>query len=192
VKLLAIHGSPRKSGFSSTLHREFINQFITAGAAVKEIHVYDKKISPCIACGVCREKFICPVNDDMNEIYPMIRQADVISISSPLYFSSVPSQLKALIDRCQVFWEEKNHSPDNNSTCKQGVLLCTAGADYNNMFSGVMLMMRHFFNTINTSFTPGHALLLPGLDSVNSGKISLEIIDTAARLSERIITGINR
>lgn len=190
--LLAIHGSPRKSGFSSTLHREFINQFITAGAAVKEIHVYDKKISPCIACGMCREKFKCPVNDDMNELYPLIRQADVISISTPLYFSSVPSQLKALIDRCQVFWEEKNQSADKDYTRKQGVLLCSAGAEYSNMFSGIILMMRHFFNTINAEFTENEAILMPGLDSVNSEKISLEIIDAAVRLSERIIAGINR
>ena len=42
-----------------------------------------------------------------------------------------------------------------------------------------MLMMRHFFNTINAGFTETEAILLPGLDSADSKKISLEIIDTA-------------
>lgn len=190
MKLLAIHGSPRKSGFSSSLHREFIKPFITAGASVDEIYVYDKKISPCTACSRCRESFTCPVNDDMTGIYSMIRRADVISISTPLYFSSVPSQLKVLLDRCQVFWEEKNHSHEKESPKKKGVLICTAGAEYNNMFSGVILMMRHFFNTINAGFTENEAILIPGLDSPGSKKISLEIIGTAGRLSERIITGL--
>jgi len=190
--LLAVHGSPRKNGFSSTLHRELLKPFHASGFDVIEIHVHDKKISPCTACGTCREKLICPINDDMNSIYPLIRQADVITISAPLYFSSVPSQLKALIDRCQVFWEEKNRSPEKTLTGKQGVFICTAGADYNNMFSGVRQVIRHFFNTLNVDFNENEAILVPGLDSPNSGKITLEIIDNAVRLSERIITGLNR
>ena len=100
-----------RAGFHQPCTMNLLTPFVTAGAAVEEIHVYDKKISPCTACAVCREKFCCPINDDMQEIYPMIQQADVISISTPLYFSSVPSQLKVLIDRCQVFWEEKIISP---------------------------------------------------------------------------------
>jgi multimeric flavodoxin WrbA len=128
----------------------------------------------------------------MNGIYSMIRQADVISISTPLYFSSAPSQLKVLIDRCQVFWEEKNHANGKKSPMKKGILICTAGAEYNNMFSGIILMMRHFFNTINAGFTENEAILIPGLDSPDSKKISLEIIGTAARLSERIIAGLDR
>lgn len=192
MKLLAIHGSPRKSGFSSTLHGEFIKQLKAAGADVEELHVYDKIILPCTACGYCKNFFSCPVNDDMKTIYPLIREADVISVSAPLYFSSVPSQLKALIDRCQVFWEEKNHSTGKTHPLKKGALICTAGAEYNNMFSGVMLMMKHFFNTVNAGFTENNALLLPGLDSADPEKISLEIIHTAVKLSERIITGINR
>jgi len=192
VKLLAIHGSPRKRGFSSTLHSEFIRQFTSAGTEITEIHVYDKNILPCTACGTCRSEFYCPVKDDMEKIYGIIRQADVISISTPLYFSSVPSQLKVLIDRCQIFWEQKNHNPGNLPCRKQGVLFCTAGADYTSMFSGVLQLVRHFFNTINAGFTEQDCILLPGTDSSVAEKISLEIINTSARLSERIITGITR
>jgi multimeric flavodoxin WrbA len=192
VKLLAIHGSPRKRGFSSTLHREFIRKFTASQTDITEIHVYDKKILPCTACGTCRNEFYCPVNDDMENIYNIIRQADVISISTPLYFSSVPSQLKALIDRCQVFWEQKIHDPGSLPRRKQGVLFCTAGADYTGMFSGVLQLAGHFFKTINAAFTEEDCILLPGTDSYAEEKISLEIINLSARLSERIITGITR
>lgn len=192
MKLLAIHGSPRKSGFSSTLHQEFIKSFAAAGAFVTQVYAYDKTILPCRACGTCRKKFSCPLDDDMKKIYPMIEDADVISISTPLYFSSVPSQLKVLIDRCQVFWEKKSKSPAKDSAMKQGVLICTAGGDYSNMFSGVMLTMKHFFNTINAQFSENNTLLIPGLDLTDPEKISLEIIHAAVRLSERIITGVNR
>lgn len=190
LKLLAIHGSPRRDGFSSKLHREFTRPLVDAGIAVEEVCVYEKNIFPCIACGVCSEKFICPINDDMTAIYPLITDADIISISSPLYFSSFPSQLKAMIDRCQVFWEIKKRSGEKASLPrKRAVFICTAGSEYNDMFSGVVISMRHFLNSINSCFDPEKTLLVPGLDSEK--KINLEIIKSSVRLSERILAEIN-
>ena len=157
-----------------------------------EIHVYDNIIRPCTACGICRDKFLCPIDDDMKRIYPLIQQADVISISTPLYFSSIPSPLKALIDRCQVFWERNKSAGAVLNPRKQGVLICTAGSDYSNMFSGVLLAISHLFNTLGVCFNSEDALLLPGLDSEPGKQISIEKIDTAVKLSDRIITGINR
>jgi len=185
VKLLAIHGSPRTNGSSSAIHRAFTEPFIAAGAVIKEIHVYEKRILPCTACGACRESFSCPLNDDMSAIYTLINDADVISISTPLYFSSFPSQLKALMDRCQVFWEIGNAGHISGINKKHAAIICTAGSSYSNMFSGVLLSMKHFFKTINAVFYENEAILVPDLDTGN--KISLEIIDRASTLSEGII-----
>lgn len=187
MNVLAIHGSPRNEGFSSSLHNIFTGNLKDRGFTVEELRVYEKKILPCKACGSCEEKFLCPLDDDMPAIYRQVINADIISVSSPLYFSSLPSQLKAFIDRCQVFWAEKNSGVPSIIHKKNGVFICTAGSAYDNMFSGVMLTMRHFYNTINASFTTEDALLVPGLDQEK--KITLEIINGAANLSERIING---
>jgi hypothetical protein len=46
----------------------------------------------------------------MSDIYSLIKNADIISVSSPLYFSFFPAPLKTIIDRCQLFWEEKKNN----------------------------------------------------------------------------------
>lgn len=164
--------------------------FISAGAEVNEIHVCDMVISPCMACGACGKHYSCPVNDDMQRIYPLILNCGIISVSTPLYFSSFPSQLKALIDRCQVFWEMGAAGKSALPLPKNAAFICTAGSEYGNMFSGVILTMRHFFRTINARFDERDAVLVPGLDEEK--KITLEIIDRISKLSKSIIAGYNR
>lgn len=171
---LSIHGSPGREGFSSSLHNEFLKPFKEAGINIAVVYAYASRINPCIGCGSCRDKPQCIYNDDMNRIYSLIREADFIIISSPLYFSSFPSPLKALIDRCQLLWEERRriHSVYR---LKQGFFISTAGAEYSNMFAGVIMGIKHYYNSIGAVFSNENTLLLPGTDSMN--EISLEILN---------------
>lgn len=171
---LSIHGSPKSEGFSSSLHNEFLKPFKDSGINITKVYAYKLNVNPCIACGNCRDKPQCIYNDDMTEIYSLIRDADFIIISSPLYFSSFPSPLKAIIDRCQLIWEERRriHSVDR---LKQGFFISTGGAEYSNMFAGVLMGIKHYFNSIGTSFYQENTLLLPGADTMD--EISLEILN---------------
>jgi multimeric flavodoxin WrbA len=63
-----------------------------------------------MGCGYCASKLQCNISDGMSDIYSLIKEADIISVSSPLYFSSFPSPLKTIIDRCQLLWEEKKNN----------------------------------------------------------------------------------
>jgi len=110
LNLLAFTGSPRKESISSKLHNEFLNPFIANGFKVDIINAYQSNINPCIGCGNCALKLQCNFYDDMPGIYSLIKEADIISVSSPLYFSSFPAPLKAVIDRCQLLWEEKKNN----------------------------------------------------------------------------------
>jgi multimeric flavodoxin WrbA len=171
---LSIHGSPKSGGFSSSLHNEFLKPFEDSGINVVRVYAYKSHINPCIACGNCRDKPQCIYNDDMTEIYSHIRDADFIIISSPLYFSSFPSPLKSLIDRCQLIWEERRrlHSVDR---FKRGFFISTGGAEYNNMFAGVIMGVKHYFNSMGTVFSQENTLLLPGADTMD--EISLDILN---------------
>jgi len=171
---LSIYGSPGSEGFSSTLHNEFLKAFEEKGIKIVKVFPYRSDINPCIACGNCRDKPQCIYNDDMTEIYSLIREADFITISSPLYFSSFPSPLKALIDRCQLIWEERRrlHSVDR---FKRGFFISTGGAEYNNMFAGVVMGIKHYFNSIGVTFSAENTVLLPGVDAL--GQISLDILN---------------
>ena len=141
-------------------------------------------IHPCTACSGCRDEFKCIYDDDMTEIYPLITETDFITISAPLYFSSFPSPLKAFIDRCQVLWELKERRGDNIKR-GHGFLIAAGGSVYSNMFTGVLLTVKHFFNSISVNYSADDSILYSGTDSLD--EISLEIKDKARYTGEEFI-----
>ena len=180
MNLLAITGSPRKKSFSTMLHHEFLKPFAGRGFKINIINAYDAAVHPCTACGKCSAGPNCIFNDDMTVIYNLIRDADIVSISSPLYFSSFPAPLKSIIDRCQLLWEEKKRNVVSIKE-KKGFFFCSAGSDYNEIFTSVLTVSRHFFNSINTSFDINEAVLVSNCDI--TGKISAEILEKCRMLA---------
>lgn len=84
---MILSGSPRKCGKSDLLCDEFLRGAIEAGNEVEKIRVAEKKISYCIACYYCQQSGgICAKKDDMAEVLQKIIDADVIVLSSPVYF----------------------------------------------------------------------------------------------------------
>lgn len=101
MKNLILIGSPREKGVSSRI-AEFLRKKVPGENEV--LAVYDLKLSPCIHCDVCREKDLCPIQDNMQRIYTKIRKADNLLVITPVYFLGLPGPLKNLVDRTQVFW----------------------------------------------------------------------------------------
>ena len=99
-KILAIVSSPRKNGNSELLVDEFIKGAQEAGHKTEKLCLRGKKIAPCLACEAClRNGGTCVQKDDMAEVLQKLIDADVIVLSSPVYYYSVCAQLKAMIDR---------------------------------------------------------------------------------------------
>ncbi len=170
--VLAIFGSPRKQGISSSIHDKFLEAF-NGDIEVTKIFVYEENILPCNACGICTNDEKCPINDSMQKIYGLIKSADLISISSPLYFSSLPGQLKNLIDRCEIFW---NNRIDNKR--RFGIFISSAGnSGYKNMFVPSVTVIRHFFKTVEASFIEDDFILFPGTDPIE--KVPADILKKA-------------
>jgi len=182
VKLLAITGSPRKNSFSSKLHIEFLDPFRRKGFQVDIINAYEAGVTPCNACGKCADEPECIFDDKMTQIYDLIRDADIISMSSPLYFSSFPAPLKSVIDRCQLLWEESKRTGIKLKQ-KKGFFFCTAGSDYNDIFSGVLVGVKHFYNTINTTFDIDDTILLKNSDL--NEEISADILKKCRMLGRK-------
>ena len=100
MKILAISSSPRREGNSEVLCDEFLKGAAENGHETKKIRLSEKRIAPCLACYGCVGTHICVRNDDMAEIIGDMKEADVILLSTPVYFYSVTSQMKMMIDRC--------------------------------------------------------------------------------------------
>ena len=105
MNVIAFSGSPRKGGNSETLLREAIRG---TGLDVEVFRLSELDIEPCRSCGECEETGECVIEDAMQEVQSAIRKADRIIFSTPVYFMGIPAQAKAMVDRCQAFWAEKN------------------------------------------------------------------------------------
>lgn len=118
-KVLILSGSPRKGGNSDLLCDEFMRGAKESGNQVMKINVAEKNVDYCKACYYCKKSGgECIIKDDMAEILDAIIKADVIVLSSPVYFYSIAAQLKAVIDRTVARWlEVKNKEFYYIATC---------------------------------------------------------------------------
>jgi multimeric flavodoxin WrbA len=99
-KVLVLSASPRKGGNSDVLCDQFIKGVQEAGAQAEKIFLRDKDIHYCTGCGRCLDRSRgCSQKDDMTEVLQKMIDADVIVMSTPVYFYTMDGQMKTLIDR---------------------------------------------------------------------------------------------
>jgi len=104
VKILALIGSPRKSGNTDILVDQVLQGSKTKGHTGEKIYLYDYEIAPCTDCRKCKKgDFVCAVDDGMQEIYPKIQEADLIIFGTPLYWFGPTGKMKLLMDRMRPF-----------------------------------------------------------------------------------------
>jgi len=156
MMILGFQGSPRKKGNTNYLLSTFMNEAENLGAQTRIIEVADKNIVPCIGCGHCEKKGYCITKDDdmTNEIYPLLREADVVVLAAPIYFYNVPAQLKAPIDRTQTLWSRKYklNLTDPARHYRRGFLLAQGATKGKNLFEGVELTAKYFFDAVGAGF----------------------------------------
>lgn len=121
MKLLAFVGSPRKGGNSDILTDEILRGAEEKGYDCEKIYLSDLSLSPCNACYACRPCGQCIKNDDGNSLYQKLIDADVIVLSSPVYFYSVSAQMKIFIDRSLPYYQKIRD--------KRFMFILTAAAD---------------------------------------------------------------
>lgn len=102
VKVLAINGSPRPEGNTGFLIRTMLDELEEEGIETETVQIGGKKIRGCTACGKCFETrdLRCIFDDDsVNGCIAKMAEADGIILGSPVYFTDITSEMKALIDR---------------------------------------------------------------------------------------------
>ena len=103
-KILVLNGSPRENGNTRTLSEAFITRCVQRGYTVKKYNIPDLDIKGCNDCERCFYTGVpCVIEDDFNEIANEIIESDVIVFSLPVYFYSIPGNMKCLIDRFNAF-----------------------------------------------------------------------------------------
>ena len=99
-KIVVITGSPRKNGNSFAMTDAFIKAAEAKGYIITRFDAALKKVGGCRACETCFSTGkACTFDDDFNTIAPAILEADVIVFTMPVYWYSIPAQIKGVIDR---------------------------------------------------------------------------------------------
>ncbi|MCF8012056.1 MAG: flavodoxin family protein [Clostridiales bacterium] len=100
MKILGIVGSKRKKGNTSSLVQKALEAAQKEGAETELIFLGDYSIRDCQGCEGCKNTYECVIDDGMQKIYPLLREAEGIILGSPTYFYNVSADIKAFIDRC--------------------------------------------------------------------------------------------
>ena len=160
-KVLILSGSPRKGGNSDILCDEFMRGAQESGHSVEKINVAEKKIGYCKACYYCRMSGgECVIKDDMAEILQKMIDADVIVLSSPVYFYSIDAQLKAVIDRTVARWLEVKD--------KEFYYIMTAADDTKAAMDTTLACFRGYADCVNGAIERG---VIYGTGVYEKGKI---------------------
>jgi len=107
MKIVAIMGSYRKGKTIDTLMNKAIEGAKDGCSAtnVEKIYLIDREIQYCRNCMVCRKddpvKAIatCPIKDDMQEIYPLIDEADAYIFGTPVNMGAATAVMKTFLER---------------------------------------------------------------------------------------------
>jgi multimeric flavodoxin WrbA len=99
MKILGLSFSPRQDGNTVILLNEALSGAKEEEAETELYSVAGKDISPCDGCWACRKTGKCHIQDDMQELYSKLLEADGIIFGTPVYFYSMTGQAKTVIDR---------------------------------------------------------------------------------------------
>ena len=100
MKIVVITGSPRKRGNSFAMTDAFIQEAEKRGHTIRRFDAAFLKIGGCHACMTCyKTGKACSFDDDFNDIAPAVLEADAVVFTMPVYWYSIPAQIKGAIDR---------------------------------------------------------------------------------------------
>ena len=110
-KIVVLNGSPRRNGNTSALVNAFTEGAEQAGHTVTQFCLDQMDIHGCKGCFGGHSDRDCPCvqRDDMNRIYPAVRDCDVVILASPLYYWTMSGQLRTALDRLFALEEGGNN-----------------------------------------------------------------------------------
>jgi len=163
MKVVAFNGSPRKDGNTTILINHVFRGLEKEGAETELVQLSGKEIHGCIACYKCfknKDQRCAVKNDIANECIEKMIEADGIILGSPVYFTDVTAEMKALIDRA-------------------GFVSRANGGMYRNKVSAAVVALRrsgamHTLDTLNHFFLAGEMIIIGRGIGVGSDKGDVE------------------
>lgn len=143
-KIVILNGSPRSKGNTSAMVNEFTKGAESAGNQVTEFFLDQMDIHGCKGCfgGHSSKECPCVQKDDMAQIYPAVRECDIVVLATPLYYWNMSGQIRTAIDRLFALEEGDGNLLRGND--RAGVLLmAAAGHGFEDVLTYYEHLMEH-------------------------------------------------
>ena len=102
MKIVAFNGSPKKEGNTYHALKLVTEQLELQGIETEIVHVGNKGVKGCIACGQCaknKDEKCVLTGDDVNIWIQKMKEADGILLGSPVHYASLGANMKSFLDR---------------------------------------------------------------------------------------------
>jgi len=129
VKTLVVNGSPHKNGATASVLNMIVDK-IKNSIEYEWLNAYDLQIKPCQCCMGCRPDKVCVLpEDDGHRIGKKLKEADLLLVGSPSYWSNMPAPLKVIFDRnVSVLEYCLDKPPVPNMTGKRAIIVGTCAS----------------------------------------------------------------
>ncbi|WP_346352970.1 flavodoxin family protein [Azotosporobacter soli] len=155
--ILILTGSPRKNGNTEKLTNAFISGAQQAGHKTTIYTTSDKNIKGCIDCKMCFSKGrACSIPDDFNTLAPLLEEADMLVIATPMYWFSFPAKLKAAIDKMYAYL-----IAEKPLKIKECAMLVSGGVPDEALFDGIVASYKRIAQFQN--WQDRGVVIVPGL-----------------------------
>lgn len=102
MKVVAINGSPNKTGNTYGALRMVLDELEKEGIETEILHIGNQAIRGCMGCGMCfknKDEKCVIKGDDMNVWIQKLKEADGLLLGSPVYYSGISGTMKSFLDR---------------------------------------------------------------------------------------------
>lgn len=215
MNVLAFNCSPNAdNGNTALILNPFLEGLRSAGADVDLFFTKQLKIRPCAGDLHCwfQKPGVCIHKDDMADLYPRLRAADIWVFATPVYFDGVSGPMKNLMDRLVPlvlpFVEIRDghccHPRREGTRSGKVVLVATCGFWETDNFDPMVTHMKAFCRTIGRDFAGALVRSCGGSfrGMLDLGRPVNDILDAArdaghqlvleGEMSSETLTGISR
>lgn len=190
MKVLGIVGSPRTDGNTDLLVARVLVGAAVAGAHTEKITLSSLNYRPCDGCDSCKQTGVCVIDDDLQAVHKKLAEVDALILGSPIYWHGLTAQTKALIDRCQCFWNLRMELRRGYTGPRRPALFISLGGQRRPRFDLAIPTVKLWLSVLG--FTYSGQLLVPDVESPGEVVRRDDVWGPALEMGQDLVNGLNR
>lgn len=185
-----IYGSSRARGSSAAMADRLVAGLRAQDKDVQEFRLCGLAIRGCAACYGCKKESVrCVIRDGLEPVLAAVEKADSVVLACGVFWADVPSQVKALIDRCYSFYQPEFWAKENQSRFASRKKLCfllPQGNGDASLYSDIAARYGAVMKNVGFDFKPDYAVRGIGVGSAADVLAKPELLAAIDGLADKL------